>query len=158
MTPMTSGEQRCATVRRSTGQDLAAVTALLQETGLPTAGAAESLPHFLVAEHEGHMVAVAGLELHGSSAMLRSVAVHPAWRGSGLARQLIDRLLAEAQARGMRDIYLLTTTAEHYFPRFGFACIAREDVPGSVQDSIEFREACPASALVMRKTLVATEG
>ena len=83
--------------------------------------------------------------------MLRSVAVQPSWRGSGLARQLIDRLLETANERGTHDIYLLTTTAEHYFPRFGFACIARTEVPAEVQDSIEFREACPASAVVMRK-------
>lgn len=158
MTAMTSGEPRCASVRPATGQDLASVTALLRETGLPTAGVAESLPHFLVAEHEGEMVAVAGLELYGSSGMLRSVAVHPTWRGSGLARQLIDRLLADAQQRGIQDIYLMTTTAEHYFPRFGFACIARTDVPGAVKESVEFREACPASALVMRKTLIDAEG
>lgn len=102
---------------------------------------------------ERHCVAVAGLELHGASALLRSVAVEPDWRGSGLARQLIDRHLSEAHERDVQDIYLLTTTAEHYFPRLGFACIGRCDVPVQVEESVEFREACPASAVVMRKTL-----
>jgi hypothetical protein len=31
--------------------------------------------------------------------------------------------------------------------------IARDDVPASVQASIEFQSACPASAIVMRKRL-----
>ena len=50
-------------------------------------------------------------------------------------------------------MYLLTTTAERYFARFGFVQIARDDVPGAVQQSVEFREACPASAVVMRTEL-----
>ena len=48
---------------------------------------------------------------------------------------------------------LLTTTAEKFFPRFGFEQIAREDVPPSVQASVEFTSACPTSAIVMRKRL-----
>jgi len=48
---------------------------------------------------------------------------------------------------------LLTTTAADFFPKFGFEPIARADVPASVQSSIEFTSACPATATVMRKTL-----
>jgi amino-acid N-acetyltransferase len=50
-------------------------------------------------------------------------------------------------------MYLLTTSAEHYFPRFGFVQIGRDDVRGAVRESVEFREACPASAVVMRAEL-----
>ena len=53
----------------------------------------------------------------------------------------------------MPDGQELTTTAERFFPRFGFERITRDDVPASVQASIEFREACPASATVMRRWL-----
>jgi amino-acid N-acetyltransferase len=113
----------------------------------------EWLAHFLLAEYDGQVVAVAGLELYGASALLRSVAVDPEWRGSGLARELIDRLLSEAKEEDINDIYLLTTTAENYFPRLGFRCICRGDVPPQVQASVEFRDACPASAVVMRKAL-----
>jgi amino-acid N-acetyltransferase len=50
-------------------------------------------------------------------------------------------------------VFLLTTTAERFFPRFGFEEIARDEVPASVQASVEFQSACPASAIVMRKRL-----
>jgi amino-acid N-acetyltransferase len=50
-------------------------------------------------------------------------------------------------------MYLLTTTAERYFPKFGFERIERRDVPETVQASVEFTSACPASAVVMRKSL-----
>ena len=102
------------------------ITALIQQAGLPTAGVEESLGHFLVAEHEGDTVAAAGLEVYAPAALLRSVAVRPDWRGKGLGRELVDRLLAKAHAAGIQDIYLLTTTAENYFPRLGFVCVRRD--------------------------------
>jgi amino-acid N-acetyltransferase len=58
-----------------------------------------------------------------------------------------------AQTVGMPAVYLLTTSAESYFPKFGFVHVTRAQVPASVKQSIEFRSACPASAIVMRKAL-----
>jgi amino-acid N-acetyltransferase len=146
-------ECHCVSVRAAQSEDLPAIAELLQQSGLPITGVQEWLPQFLVAEHEEQVVAVAGLELYGPSALLRSVGVRPEWRGSGLGRQLVERLLSTAQAQGTQDVYLLTTTAEQYFPRFGFACCTREDVPEAVRESVEFTSACPASAVVMRKAL-----
>jgi len=148
-----ASDRRCASIRAAKAEDLSGIKELLQQSSLPTSGVDEWLSQFLVAEYKGQIVAVAGLELYGGSALLRSVGVSPEWRGSGLGRQLVDRLLAEAERHGTRDVYLLTTTAEHYFPRFGFACIARDEVPERVQSSVEFTSACPASAVVMQKVL-----
>jgi choline dehydrogenase-like flavoprotein len=50
-------------------------------------------------------------------------------------------------------VFLLTTTAEGFFPRFGFEQITRDEVPPSVRGSVEFQSACPASAIVMRRQL-----
>jgi amino-acid N-acetyltransferase len=46
-------------------------------------------------------------------------------------------------------VYLLTTTAEAFFPHFGFERIERAAVPPRIQNSREFHGACPASATVM---------
>ena len=51
------------------------------------------------------------------------------------------------------DVYLLTTTAEQFFPKWGFVQIPRDDVPAGVQQSVEFQSACPSTAIVMRATL-----
>jgi amino-acid N-acetyltransferase len=140
-------------VRTATPNDLSAVRELLQDAGLPTAGVEQSLPRFVIAEADGRVVGTAGLELYGAAALLRSVAVRPTFRGSGLGRVLVNRLLGQAEASGIAQVYLLTTTAERYFPRLGFARITREQVPPAVRASVEFTEACPASAAVMRKVL-----
>jgi amino-acid N-acetyltransferase len=58
-----------------------------------------------------------------------------------------------AQLNGAVTVFLLTTTAERFFPRFGFEPIARDEVPASVLASVEFQSACPESAIVMRKRL-----
>jgi N-acetylglutamate synthase-like GNAT family acetyltransferase len=68
---------RHASVRFAQPEDIGAVQDLLEQSGLPTAGVEEWLSHFLVADSEGEVVGVAGLELYGASALLRSVAVRP---------------------------------------------------------------------------------
>ncbi|HUF25689.1 MAG TPA: hypothetical protein VMM18_01810 [Gemmatimonadaceae bacterium] len=47
----------------------------------------------------------------------------------------------------------LTTTAERYFPSFGFVPTARDAVPEEVQRSPEFAGVCPSSATVMMRAL-----
>lgn len=142
-----------ATLRPATDADLAAIERLLTSSSLPTTGVAGALCGFLVAEAEGEIVGVVGMEYRGSYGLLRSTAVAPEWRGRGLARQLVTRIVAEAEARGIRALYLLTTTAETYFPSFGFQTTTRDTVPGEIRDTGEFQGACPASATVMCLTL-----
>ena len=143
----------CLELRTARSADLTDVLALLGRAQLPIAGVAEALSHFVVAEREGKLVGVAGLEIYGASALLRSVAVDDSWRGSGVGRTLIDRALGQARQAGIEDVFLLTTTAEHYFPRFGFSCVSRDVVTEQIRGSVEFQGACPASAVVMRKSL-----
>ncbi len=155
MTMTTTRADQSLSLRPATARDLPAVEQLLTASSLPLAGVAENLEGFVVAESGGELVGVAGLEVCCNNALLRSVAVDPAWRGHGVGRQLVERVIAEAEARGIRALYLLTTTAERYFPSFGFRRTTREAVPEEVRATAEFRGACPASAVVMSRELVA---
>ena len=138
-------------VRPATSRDLPGVEALLTASALPLAGVREALPNFVVAEDaEGTIVGVAGLEVYEQHALLRSVAVAAEWRSHGLGRTLVERIIAEANARGLQSIHLLTTTADRYFPSFGFEKITRDEVPACLRVAEEFASACPASATVMR--------
>lgn len=137
------------TLRAAVDADLDDIEHLLTASGLPVVGVAESLDNFIVAESLGRVVGVVGLEVCCEHALLRSTAVSPAWRDRGLGRRLVERIIAEAEARDLRALYLLTTTAEHYFPSFGFVKTTRAAVPPAVRETAEFQDACPATATVM---------
>lgn len=136
-------------VRPAAPTDLGAVEALLAASGLPLDGVSDALGTFVVAESGTDLVGVAGLEVCCDNALLRSVAVRPEWRSHGVGRALVTRVISDAESRGIRALYLLTTTADRYFPSFGFRTIPRDQVPADVRETAEFREACPASATVM---------
>jgi amino-acid N-acetyltransferase len=157
---MTTTGRSVATIRRSTRDDLPAIERLLVESGLPTAGVAEMLAadpaSFVVAEANGEasdFAGVAGLEVCCDNALLRSVAVRPEWRSHGLGSDLVTRIVSDAESRGIHALYLLTLTAERYFPRFGFERVEREEVPNDVAETVEFKSACPSTAAAMRKVL-----
>lgn len=150
-------------IRHARPTDLPAIEQLLTDADLPTAGVGEILQanagDFFVAEadvrdaSEPAVVGVAGLEICCDNALLRSVAVRPEWRRHAVGRELVRRIVSDAENRGLNALYLLTTTAEHYFPRFGFERIDRKDVAPDIAETVEFKSACPASAVAMKKTL-----
>src|SRR5687767_8924846 len=109
-----------ALVRKASPADLPRVERLLADSDLPLAGVKESFEHFVVAEAGNDLVGVAGLEVCCDNALLRSVAVRSEYRSKGVGRELVMRAIGEAEARGIHALYLLTTTAESYFPTFGF--------------------------------------
>jgi amino-acid N-acetyltransferase len=141
------------TLRAAHDEDLVDVEQLLVASGLPVDGIAEALCGFIVAESHGRLVGVVGIEVCDEHALLRSTAVAAEWRDRGLGRQLVERMIAEAESRNICALYLLTTTAERYFPSFGFVKTTRETVPEPVRQTAEFVSACPASATVMCLTL-----
>ncbi len=142
-----------ASLRAATEGDWAGIESLLRSADLPLDGAREHLLGFVVAEREGELVGCAAVERYGDAGLLRSVAVDPRERGSGIGAVLVERCIADATRAGMTSLVLLTTTAERYFPRFGFAVVNRASLPEAVQASAEFRGACPASAIVMSLSL-----
>ena len=133
--------------------DLPDVHELLERQHLPLAGIDDHLHTMLVAREGSQVVGSAALELYAEGALLRSMAVDPTWQGQRLGHRLTEAALRLALAHGVDTVFLLTTTAERFFPKFGFEPITRLDVPVSVQASVEFQSACPASAVVMRKRL-----
>lgn len=151
------GETRMAaapsiTISALDAVELDIVLDLLARCELPEAGLADHAATTLVAKTDGAIVGSAALELYGTVALLRSVAVEPALRGHMIGSRLVDAALAMAQAQGAHTIFLLTETAVPYFVRRGFVPVARGDVAPAVQQSEEFTHACPASAQAMSLT------
>ena len=139
------------TIERAHSNDLAAVLRLLERHGLPLDGAGALGQTMVVARDAEQVVGGAALELYADGALLRSVVVDAGVQGKGVGQQLTEAALLLANELGVSTVFLLTTTAADYFPRFGFERITREHVPASVLASVEFQSACPASAVVMRR-------
>lgn len=141
------------TIRNASDADLPAISKLLQGCELPHDDV-HARVHFMVAEENGHLVGVGGIEPCGASvALLRAFAVQPAVRGRGIARALYEAVRAQAYATGIRDVYLLTTTAERYFTRLGFTPVARDDAPEAIRRTRQFCALCPDTAQLMHVRL-----
>lgn len=95
----------------------------------------------------------AGLEPCGRHGLLRSLWVDPARRGHGIGTDLVGRVEASAQARGLAGVWLLTEGARAFFERCGYRAVARSDVPPEVRETREFASLCPDVATVMTKAL-----
>ena len=140
-------------IEPATDRDLLEIRSLLQRLHLPLDGVDDHVGTMLVAREDGRVVGTAALELYADGALLRSVAVDPHRQGRRLGHELTEAALRLAGEHRRDTVFLLTTTAERFFPKFGFEPIGRDQVPPSVQASVEFRSACPASAIVMRRRL-----
>ena len=140
-------------ITRATLPDFDVVKALLEREHLPLAGLQDHFDHAFVARAGNRIVGCAALEMYDDGALLRSVAVDAEYRGAGIGGDLTRAALRAAEQRHVPAVYLLTTTAERFFPRFGFEAVARADVPAGVRASAEFSYACPSSAVIMRTFL-----
>ena len=135
--------------RRATRNDLPEIITLLTSANLILDGVEEIPDRFLLAFQDEKLIGCAALEPYNKTALLRSVAIAESARGSGLGQEIVRRVLDQARADGFENVVLLTSTAEGFFPRFGFHKINRHDAPACVRSSLEFRTACPESATVM---------
>ena len=127
---------------------------LLVESGLPAADiTAGHLKHFFFCGPGTDLEGLVGLELYGEVALLRSLAVASERRGSGLGSRLVEHAERYARDRGVKSLYLLTTTAEAFFMRRGYTRLAREKAPDPIRNTTEFGGICPLSSAFMFKRL-----
>lgn len=139
------------TIRTASPDDLQPIAALLRGADLPIDGLTDQFGDgYAIAEIDGRIAGAVGIERYGDDGLLRSAVVDPSFRGHGVGDALTRDRLSWAATHGLRSVWLLTTTASAYFPRFGFRPATRADAPASMQASPEFVDACPASAVAMR--------
>jgi len=133
---------------------LAAATTLLAAAKLPTSDLTERhCEHFFFLGPEEALEGLVGLEPFGEVALLRSLVVAENLRGTGAGSRLLEHAETQARSRGVRELYLLTTTAEPFFAARGYARAARESAPLAIRTTREFAGICPASSAFMVKRL-----
>ena len=112
-------------LRPATARDFPAIRALIRQVRINPSGL--DWRRFLVAvDLEGRLIGCGQLKPHGSDVLeLASIAVEEGHRGKGVARLLIDRLIAEAP----RPLYLTCRSSlGAFYEKWGF----RELDPGEM--------------------------
>ena len=138
------------TIRTARPDDIDPVESALRQSDLPLNGLRDQFGEgYAVAEVNGELIGVEGIEVYGNDGLLRSAAVVSAWRGRGVGDALTRDRIEWARRRGLKSLYLLTMTAGEYWPRFGFQRANREVAPPAMRQSPEFTDACPSTALFM---------
>ena len=131
---------------------LAQVARLLGQCGLPSDDIPpEYLPNFVVARDGDADVGVAGLQILGTSALVRSVGVAPSHRLRGLGAALLAAVEAKARSQGVARLYLLTNDAQQFFARHGYTETPRCSAPTEIQSCSQFGSSCCGAATLMGK-------
>lgn len=133
-----------------------AVAALLRQCDLPTADADASEIVWLGAlssEKPEALIGVVGLQPAGSAGLLRSLAVAPAQRESGLGRALVAHAEATARDTGLEALYLLSIDTPAFFAHLGYEAVPRQDAPAAIRALPQFKGLCPDDAQCMVKSL-----
>jgi amino-acid N-acetyltransferase len=92
----------------------------------------ENLQTFTVAEAEGEVVGCCALEVVWADlAELKSVAVTPARKGTGIGRVLVAAALEQARRLGVAKVFALTLEPQ-FFEKMGFRVLEKDDLPMKV--------------------------
>lgn len=125
---------------------------LLDVLHLPSQDISESTKLFALTKGD-KLIGMAGLDVLGSEALLRSVGVQPNQQSQGIGQNLVARIEAEAKSLGIKKLHLLTTSASRFFEQLEYQTIDRNSCPEEIQKSSQFTTVCPSSAVLMRKKL-----
>jgi amino-acid N-acetyltransferase len=139
-------------IRPAQFADQKTILSLLFDFKLPIDGL-EKTQLWVLYSSKGRIVGVTGLEMYGKQGLLRSVAVIKNMHNQGFGTTLTSFVIEEAKKGGVTDLFLLTTTAPEFFKKIGFKEENREKIVGGIKDSVEFKSACPKTAVLMRLSL-----
>ena len=71
----------------------------------------------------------------------------------GMAKLLVSSAEQWAKDHGLKELYLLTTTASEFFNALGYDVVVRNEVPQQIKETTQFSQLCPCSSLVMNKQI-----
>jgi amino-acid N-acetyltransferase len=137
-------------IRKAQQNDFRAIIHLLASNQLPTVDIYEKNITLFVGLLNNEIIATIGMENYGTVALLRSLCVKEGFKNKKYGEKMLSYLRTFCTQEKTEALYLLTTTAEHYFERYGFEKIVRNAAPLPIQTTREFQSICPNSAVVMK--------
>lgn len=135
-------------LRRATAADIAGIVELIRPLELDGTLVERSrerleleIDHYNVLVRDGAIIGCAALfAFKGEgSAELACLAVHPDYHNGGRGEQLLSAVERDARKAGARQIFVLTTRAEHWFLERGFTEATVESLPLQRQQLYNFQ-------------------
>jgi amino-acid N-acetyltransferase len=123
---------------------------LLENNHLPTSDIGDNVELYTVYDHQ-NLIGTIGLEPFNSEGLLRSVCFDFEAQNKGFGSKILTIFEAQIREKGIKNLYLLTTTAQRFFEKNNYKVISREDVSDAIRQTTEFKGVCPTSAIVMKK-------
>ncbi len=135
----------------TTEKDVDFIITKLKDNKLPTEDIKLKIDNIYLIEDGGKRIGIAGLEILGRYGLVRSIVVDQEFRNKGYGKSIIEALIKLARLKKLKELYLLTTSAEEFFSKIDFEKIDRDQVPEEIKSSDEFNSLCPVSAVCMKK-------
>lgn len=134
--------------------DVSEVELLLANSSLPLADIRSNDRVQLFGIYQNaNLIGCIGTEIFDETALLRSLAVVSRYKRQGIGTRLVEFLEDFCRQNGVREIYLLTESAERYFARLGYLVSDRRNAPSSIKTTTQFSSLCPTSSTLMHKEL-----
>ena len=141
-------------IRKALAPDLRRIEEVLSSAQLPTGDIERHLSTFFVADHDGAIVGIGGLEHCAEDiGLLCSFAAAPEFRNQGIAARIFERVSANARQSDITVLYLLTNTAQDYFAKRGFAPMTRDRAPEPIRRTSQYaaEPRCSTATLMRRR-------
>lgn len=132
-----------------TDAPFAAMCVALETADLPTSDLFDHSAHYFALGTS----AFGGLVRFGNVGLLRSIVVAKEKRGKGMGAAILNGLLGQAHELDLQQVWLLTTTADQFFSKRGFERVPRGKAPDAIAGTTQFKQLCPDSAVLMRRSL-----
>ncbi|CAG9179480.1 GNAT family N-acetyltransferase [Cupriavidus respiraculi] len=137
----------------ATRDDLEEIKALLRDCALDIADADCRIEQFLVVRDISGIIGCACVEQHGTTGVLKAIAVAERARSAGLGELLVGSLVADIRQRGVQTLVLRTDSATGFFSRLGFTPIPAEEIPPPLQPHLDIPADEPTAGTVMQAWL-----
>ncbi|OED36903.1 amino-acid N-acetyltransferase [Chromatiales bacterium (ex Bugula neritina AB1)] len=130
------------TIREASNRDVAGIMQLIKpliDDGILISRSEQDLERqlseFIVAERDGTVIACASLTVYEYQAELGCLAVHPQFRHSGKAAELLQYLIRAARKSRCTELFALTTRSGDWFREQGFIPAELRQLP-AVRNSL----------------------
>ncbi len=124
------------TIRPASNRDVAGIMQLIQPLiddgtlrNRSKQDLERQLAEFIVAERDGSVMGCASLTVYDNQAELGCLAVHPKFRDSGKAAELVQYLIKAARKMHCISLFALTTRSGHWFREQGFVPADLQQLP-----------------------------